>query len=139
MDAITKLVELANLTEITPCCLNHGPGIQKPQACNYIVQPIGYSKNNREKVATDELSIPICQECVDSLCGNTEDEWTLVFCLDCSSNHWVSHKFAKNKYQHRIIWVKGCPECLEEGKKPREEYFTNKITHSHVEISELVN
>jgi len=109
MDAIDHLGLLAQL-ENEYCELNHGPGTngEKHAAVDYLVQPFGYSINDIEEVAVREMIVPVCAECADALQGN---EWTLFYCFECNSSQWVNRKFAKNRYRHNILWLRGCPEC----------------------------
>lgn len=120
MDAIDKLGLLADL-ENQHCHLNHGPGIDltKIKAVDYIVQPIGKTKVEDESKDIKHLVIPICEECVEGLVDNN---WVLLYCLNCDKSQWVYKPFAKMKYNHNIIWVGNCPKCSND---PCEKvYFT---------------
>lgn len=112
MDAIDHLGLLAQL-ENEHCELNHGPNTDTKHypAVDYIVQPFGYTINELEEVAVREMIVPVCSDCSQALQGN---EWTLFYCIECCSSQWVNRKFAKNRYRHTILWLRGCPECSEE-------------------------
>ena len=109
MDAIEKVQLLAELDH-EHCALNHGPDtnpIDYP-AVDYIVMPIGYEENAVEDVSVRELVIPVCAECLKAI---VEEEWTLLYCFECSENHWVHRELAKNNYRHHVLWLRGCPDC----------------------------
>ncbi len=112
MDSIDNIHLLAEL-ENEFCELNHGPGTDRKNypASDYLVAPFGYSEDEIHEVITRELVIPVCFECTMAL---MEEEWTLIFCFACSSNHWINRELAKNMYHHQILWLNGCPECTHE-------------------------
>ena len=109
MDEIDRLQLLAQLSEEF-CELNHGPDTRREDfpATNYLAVPIGYKEDGIREVAVRELVVPVCLECAEALHGN---EWTLLYCLECSNSHWVYRSLAKNRYRHHILWLKGCPDC----------------------------
>jgi hypothetical protein len=109
MDTINTLHLLAELDH-EHCHLNHGPDVecQNIPAVDYLVIPVGYKDNAVQDVAVRELVIPVCRECAESLQGT---EWTLLYCLECGESRWVCRQFAKNRYRHHVLWLKGCPEC----------------------------
>jgi hypothetical protein len=109
MDAVDKLGLLAHLEE-EYCELNHGPDTEheKRAAVDYLIQPFGYTVNDIEEIAVREMVVPVCPDCVDALQGN---EWILLYCFECCGSQWVYKKFAKNRYRHNILWLRGCPEC----------------------------
>lgn len=109
MDEINRLQLLAELVE-SHCELNHGPGARSTDhpAADFLVAPLGYNENDMVEVAVRELFIPVCAECAQALLA---DEWTLLYCFECSSSRWVSRQFAKNHYRHHILWLRGCPDC----------------------------
>lgn len=109
MDTIEKTLLLAEL-ENSCCELNHGPGTNPNDypASDYIVVPIGYKESDIKEVSSRELVIPVCFECAQALINN---EWTLLYCFECSSNRWVARKLSKNHYRHHILWLRGCPDC----------------------------
>lgn len=112
MDAIDKLGLLAQLKEES-CSLNHGPYTdhEEHQAVNYIIQPVGANVNDIEEVTAREMIVPVCIDCADALHG---DEWTLLYCIECHESSWVYRNFAKNRYRHSVLWLRGCPECSAE-------------------------
>ena len=112
MEAFKKMALLADLEGVR-CSLNHGPGIEPPEAVNYIIQYLG-----EENACKSEVALSICKECCDALQG---DEWTLLFCLECSESQWVCRELARKHYRHHIIWSKGCPKC---GNEFKGLYFT---------------
>jgi hypothetical protein len=109
MNAIDRLELLANLKN-EHCELNHGPNTdhEKRPAIDYIVQLIGHDAGGGIEVASREMVIPICADCSEALQGN---EWTLLYCLECCGNQWVNREYAKNRYRHSILWLRGCPKC----------------------------
>ena len=109
MNALDKLALLANLTEEW-CELNHGPhtGTLKIPAVDYLVQPFGYSHSDIEEVSVRDMVVPVCIECAQALQGN---EWTLCYCFECNSSQWLSRKYARLRYRHNILWLRGCPRC----------------------------
>ncbi len=109
MDALERLVLLASIdSEI--CCLDHGPYGEEASAVDYIVVPIG---DLQKKVREYDLTIPVCEDCLKSL---TDDEWTLLFCLECTSSHWVLNKLAKLDYPKSPVWLCGCPKCKDKAE-----------------------
>lgn len=112
MNAVDILGLLAHLEEET-CELNHGPETdnEKHPAVDYIIQPFGYTVNEIEEVGVREMIVPVCTDCSEALQGN---DWTLFYCIECCSSQWVYRKFAKNRYRHKILWLRGCPECSRE-------------------------
>lgn len=112
MNAIDRLQLLAEL-ETGSCELNHGPGTRSQDypASDYLVMPVGYQESPVIEVATRELVIPICTDCVTALLGY---DWTLLYCFECCSSQWVYRKFARFDYRHHILWLRGCPECTNE-------------------------
>ena len=109
MNAIDRLGLLAEL-EDSHCELNHGPGTDNRDfpAVDYIVIPFGYHLDEVREVAARELVIPVCADCAEALCG---EEWTLLYCFECNSSQWVCRKYARMRYRHHILWLRGCPEC----------------------------
>ncbi|MDH4321627.1 MAG: hypothetical protein OEV73_09050 [Desulfobulbaceae bacterium] len=112
MNAIDKLHLLAELGE-SHCELNHGPGVDNKDcpAVDYIVLPFGYHDNEVVEVTARELVVPVCSECAEALSG---DDWTLLYCFECNSSHWVYRPLAKNNYRHHLLLLRGCPECTNE-------------------------
>jgi hypothetical protein len=102
------------------CQLNHGHWDSSPEenyAVDWLVIPMGFKQNEIEASVQNFLTVPICKACAETL-TEAESDWTLVYCLDCSANHWVLHPIAKLDYRnaetgksYRILWVRGCPEC----------------------------
>ena len=86
------------------------------QAIDYINQKIGYTGQ-----VMYEVTIPICEECVQRLQAT---EYVLLYCLKCADNKWVYKPYAKLDYYNKhICWMSCCPEC----KEPDEEvkvFFT---------------
>lgn len=105
-DAIRLLADLAE----EHCELDHGPKTdpKNNRATDYLVLPFGYQENAIKEVTVRELVVPVCFECVQALQG---DEWTLLYCFECSHSRWVYRKWAKNSYRHHILWLRGCPDC----------------------------
>ena len=105
-DRLGLLAELANES----CELNHGPdtGDLRVPAWDFIVLPIGFNEDSNLDVCAREMIIPICYDCARALMG---EEWTLLYCFECCSSHWVNRALAYNRYRHHILWLRGCPEC----------------------------
>lgn len=94
------------------CELNHGTDShnEKRIAVDYIIQPFGYTIADVEEVAVREMIVPVCAECAETLQGG---DWTLFYCIECCSSHWVYKKFTQDRYKNNILWLRGCPECSE--------------------------
>ena len=109
MDVIDKVKMMAELDH-DYCSLNHGPGINNTDipAADYLVMPCGYRESADTDVAVRDLVIPVCFDCAQALKG---DEWTLLYCFDCTESRWVCRSLAKNNYRHHILWLRGCPDC----------------------------
>ncbi len=92
------------------CELNHGPATVASDypAVDAFVIPIGRQLSEMEYEEVRKLVIPVCKDCAESLSG---DEWTLIYCLKCSGNHWINRALARLKYRHHVLWLSGCPEC----------------------------
>jgi len=108
MDTIDTVRLLAEL-EGEHCWLNHGPQTKQEDypASDYIVIPFGDAKKEIQTPDRD-LVVPVCLECAQALIG---DEWTLLYCFECNTSHWVNRSLAKNRYRHHILWLRGCPDC----------------------------
>ena len=111
MNDAEKLIAKFDLID-NHCYLNHGPDIDTSEieSVEQLVCPIGYNESDIVTVVKRELIIPICEECANALC---ENEWLLIYCIECNNNHWINREYASNKYHpsDHIIWLKGCPEC----------------------------
>ena len=109
MDEIDKIQLLADLEE-AHCELNHGPNTNPEDfpASDYITIPFGYEENSIKTVTVRDLVIPVCMDCIEAL---IHEEWTLLYCFECSHSRWVSRKLAKNNYRHHVLWLRGCPDC----------------------------
>ncbi|MBU0729808.1 MAG: hypothetical protein KKE17_12005 [Proteobacteria bacterium] len=109
MDKYESLVLLADLENVF-CELNHGKDavVENHRACDYIVVPFGSKDSNDVATSVREMVIPVCRDCIDALQG---DEWTLLYCFECSSSRWVLREVAKNQYRHHVLWLRGCPDC----------------------------
>lgn len=92
------------------CALNHGPETKAEDypAVDAFVVPIGRQLSEVEFEEIRKLIIPVCKDCVASLHGN---EWTLIYCMSCSGNHWVHRASARLRYRHHVLWLNGCQEC----------------------------
>ena len=109
MDEIDKIQLLADLEE-AHCELNHGPNTNPEDfpASDYITIPFGYEENSIKTVTVRDLVIPVCADCIEALIHN---EWTLLYCFECSQSRWVYRKLGKNNYRHHVLWLRGCPDC----------------------------
>ncbi len=128
MDAIDKMHLLADLAQ-SHCELNHGPDIDNKDhpAVDYIVLPLGYEDNEVVETTARELVIPVCGECAQAIAG---EEWTLLYCFECNSSHWLHRQLAKNKYRHHVLWLRGCPDCSNEFGG----LYFNDVVPSEVEL-----
>ena len=109
MDTIDKVRLMAELHK-DHCSLNHGPNTDNEQfpAADYIIMPFGYEEAEGREVAVRELVIPVCFDCARALIG---EDWTLLYCFECTNSRWVYRSLAKNNYRHHILWLRGCPDC----------------------------
>jgi len=112
MNDIDQIRLLADLDE-EHCELNHGPDTnpEEYQATDYLILPIGYREDGIQSVTVREMVIPVCFDCTQAL---LRDEWTLLYCFECSHSRWVYRPWAKNSYRHHILWLRGCPDCSNE-------------------------
>ncbi|HAP74172.1 TPA: hypothetical protein DCP88_02520 [Candidatus Campbellbacteria bacterium] len=112
MNEIDKLALMASLSE-EHCELNHGPETSHlfTPAIDYLIQPFGYTVSDVEEVSVRDMIVPICAECAKALQGN---EWTLFYCFECNSSHWIYRKHARLRYRYNVLWLRGCPECTKE-------------------------
>jgi len=113
MDKYDEVALIASLNNEI-CQLSHGPYDKLTRkATNCIINPIGQKTNKEHGDATidKEFCIPICNECAIAL---SEDDWTLLFCLNCLNNVWVLREISKLSYRHHIIWLGSCPKCSNE-------------------------
>ncbi len=104
-------------TEDGYCHLNHGPDTQdyKIQAVDYLVIPLGKKNDIGIVESSSELTIPVCQECLD---GINDPNWILIFCLNCIASQWIYKSKAKLNYRQRDldysykgIILNGCSKC----------------------------
>ena len=112
MDELDKLGLKAEL-EDAHCGLNHGPKVDTTeiQAAAWLVLPFG---DQETKVATTDLVVPICAECAESM---DDDDWVLVYCLECSKSQWIYKPLAKYKYPKNLILSTSCKHCSKKAKK----------------------
>jgi hypothetical protein len=112
MNEIDQIRLLADLEE-EHCELNHGPNTNPKEypAADYIILPIGYQEDSIQSVTVREMVIPVCFDCSQAL---LHDEWTLLYCFECSHSRWVYRPWARNSYRHHILWLRGCPDCSNE-------------------------
>jgi len=112
MNEIDQIRLLADLDE-EHCELNHGPDTnpEEYQASDYLILPIGYQKDSVQSVTVREMVIPVCFDCAQAL---LRDEWTLLYCFECTHSRWVYRPWARNSYRHHILWLRGCPDCSNE-------------------------
>jgi hypothetical protein len=73
-------------------------------AVDFIVQPLG----TKDKIS-EEIVVPVCQECIDYL---TSGEWVLLYCVRCLSSQWLNRSMARRIYTtSSVLWMDGCPDC----------------------------
>jgi len=117
--AIDKLALLASL-ELEYCELSHGPK-ENPEdykAVDYLTQPVGKTDGDNTAEDLHHMVIPVCKDCAEGLIDN---DWILMYCLDCKSSQWLCRSRAKLEYgMYDLIWLKGCPKC---SKEPTAVYF----------------
>ena len=94
------------------CMLNHNDDEERP-AVDYLCHQMGYSLPDGDYEADAELRIPICEECVQGLCGGEE---ILFICIGCVSSQWLLKSQAKKEYPEgtNVIALKKCPKCFNE-------------------------
>jgi hypothetical protein len=97
------------------CNLNHGKGVDTPEAIDYLCQYVGntdieYVGITDIKVADDLLRIPICKECITALYN---ERYLLFYCLNCNSSQWLIKSQAKKLYPawESIKFLSACPRC----------------------------
>ena len=99
--------QIAIIVDLDHCQLNHGPDKEKHRAVEVIVQKFGF-RNGVEEKAIHEITIPVCLDCLKSW---QNPRWTVIYCFSCCSSQWVDKKYSKMSYRHKILWLKGCPDC----------------------------
>jgi hypothetical protein len=108
LNALDKFELLCNLIE-SGCSLSHSKfDKEQPEAVDYLVIPMGYTKSKQIQEITDYLTIPICQECLDAI---NSDEWILLYCLNCNESQWIIKELAKRQYESNVNLLKSCPKC----------------------------
>lgn len=105
--------DLENLASLIgeKCALRHRdePG----DAVNAICQYLGTSNGIQSEV-TQELRIPICQECLEAILSK---EWVVIYCATCHSSQWICKELARRSYDTEVIILGSCPVCYDmEGK-----------------------
>ena len=77
---------------------------------------MGIKKSDIESEVKEELVIPICKECSESLHDN---KWVLIYCYRCTKNQWVYKPLSRIPYKknQHIIWIDGCPKCSKKTKR----------------------
>jgi len=93
-----KHILYANLQD-RKCDLWHE---EERQSIDYIFQ----------KCTFGDVVIAICEECIKRL---QDDDWILLFCINCSSSIWIYKPEAKKPWLYKkgehIIWMPGCLYC----------------------------
>lgn len=109
LDDIDKIA-LASTLPGTICELNHGVFDEDEHpAVDFIVIPMGQiDKETGIAEETGDLVIPVCKECQEGL---LDDEWALLYCLGCSSSHWVIRSVSGVGYKQGITYFTECPHC----------------------------
>lgn len=111
-DLILEQFMAGVMLEGQTCQLNHNDKEERP-AVDYLCHQMGIILPDGDEVADTELRVPICEECVASLCGNQE---ILFYCVGCGASQWLLKSQAKNGYPEgtNIIAFKKCPKCYNE-------------------------
>lgn len=105
MNDIQKiLTQTEMIAEKTLCGLKHAPGETIPKAINQIVIPFGFVGSSE---VINELMIPICKECEESLMSG---EWAILYCTNCHASVWILKSRGRRVYQ-TVEVLKACPEC----------------------------
>jgi len=131
-EALDYFVARANLV-YEKCHLNHGLGVEPPQAVNYLCQRLDNLNEggdesidpsllsipefiNKVDDSGDMLRIPICEECAEAL---YDEEWLLFYCLACNSSQWLLKSKAVKYYPawESIRFLAECPMCTENKEK----------------------
>lgn len=100
------------------CCLKHSPeAIELPAvpAIDYLCQNLG---NNNNGEVTEQLRVPICEECLKGL---YDTNWALLYCVSCHNSQWVYKPRSKHNFNTDVVWLNECPHCI----KKEEEYGKN--------------
>lgn len=94
------------------CMLNHNDEIERP-AVDFLCHQMGIQLPDGDYEADAELRIPICEECMQGLCGGKE---ILFYCVGCGESQWMLKSQAKREYPEdtNIIALKKCPKCYNE-------------------------
>lgn len=106
LDAFIAKVEL----EGQFCCLKHGPAamnLPPVPAVDYLCQNLG---NNETGEVTEQLRVPICEECVKGL---YDPNWALLYCVTCHSSQWVYKPRSSHVYNTDVVWLNQCPHCTD--------------------------
>jgi len=95
------------------CGLNHGPISlvpENPKAVDYLCQMFGFSE---ERTITEEIRIPICEECMEAL---YDGDWVLLYCVICNSSQWIYKPESKLDFKPgvSVVWMDDCPKCPKE-------------------------
>ncbi len=114
LDKLDRNIELMIATlelEGETCHLKHSsvdPAENHP-AVNYLCQNLG---NKETGEVSQQLRIPICQECVEAL---YDPDWILFYCVYCHKSQWLYRPLAKQEYPegNGIYWMDVCPFCAE--------------------------
>lgn len=79
-------------------------------AVDYLCHQFGLQLPDGDFVADTEIRIPVCQDCVNALCG---DEWILFYCVGCGASRWVNRRLSQHEYPKNthVIGFEECPEC----------------------------
>lgn len=84
------------------CDLEHLGQEGEENAVDYIYQKFTYF----------DVSIPVCQNCIDKL---YDINWKLWYCTNCCESHWIHINDSKQKELYKtneIQWVYMCPKCF---------------------------
>lgn len=117
-NVFNKIMAFAHLTDRT-CGLKHSKedSAKEHPAIDYLCQNIG-NKVTGEYV--EQLQIPVCEECVNAL---SDENWILVYCLECNNSQWIYRPKAKKNYPegNLVYWLNECPHCIEVKDKYKKE------------------
>jgi hypothetical protein len=115
---MNKIEQVGMLAELhnEVCGLNHGV-VERPPAIDWLVLPMGFCETENVHEQVHELTIPVCNECLDEFLKN-ESEWVLLYCLKCNESQWILRALSRlswvnktTKRLHRVVWLSGCPKC----------------------------
>ena len=105
--AIDTFMDKTSL-RIEKCGLKHAPkeyNLPPVEAVAYLCQNLGYVKTGKN---TEQIRIPICQDCVNGL---NDPDWALIYCVNCHSSQWIYKPKSSHVFHTDVVWLDVCPYC----------------------------